>query len=310
MFNLATSITDKLKFILNNVIPGFKLGDFLQDMEEGTIDVGKIELDTSSADYGIDMNGKTITSKSMRLENGETIGNGTDGVVDISGKLDVPQIGNGDTDSTKIGGFLTTRNNADSSMYIPVATTSGNERGMKVCYAPVDNDGGYFDALFANVKVASDSTPSGIVRAVEAKATVEGNMGASAEAHGIYSKVNVSGASAEVSKAIGVDILLEEESSGTITEGTGLRVQGGSGAVHYGIDVSGDYGAGAVKVPYVSVAGIGASTLASAFGVAEGAATDARYMGIAKDTNDSNKLYEVYMIEGAYKYGAALTDAT
>jgi hypothetical protein len=231
-------------------------------------------------------------------------------LIDSINEIDPTSIGNGDTDSTKVEGFVTTRNAADSSMYVPVAATSGYERGFKVAYAPVSNDGGYFDSLYVNTKVASTSTPGGELRAIEAKTTIEGNCAAGAVATALYAKVNVSGASAEVSQAYGIDILLEEESSGTITAGTGIRVQGGAGAIHYALDVSGDYGKGAINMPYKSAAGVTDELLASSFGVAEGSAADARFMGLHKDTNDSNKVYPVYMVEGQYLIGAALTAAS
>jgi len=189
------------------------------------------------------------------------------GTITAAGVLKITKIAAADTDASKIFGLISTRNAADNSMYIPVANTSSYERGMKVCYAPVVNDGGYFDALYANVKVASTSTPTGIVRALEAKATIEGNMGASAEAHAILAKLNVSGASAEVSKGIGVDVVLEEESSGTLTEGIGMRITGGAGVVSKGIQLTGAFDVGAIDIPYVDGnAAVSIAALESAFG--------------------------------------------
>jgi hypothetical protein len=189
------------------------------------------------------------------------------GTITNAGVLKITKIAAADADASKVFGLISTRNAADNSMYVPVATTSGYERGMKVAYAPVVNDGGYFDALYANVKVASTSTPDGIVRALEAKATIEGNMGASAEAHAVLAKINVSGASAEVSKGIGVDVVLEEESSGTLTEGIGMRVTGGAGVVSKGIQLTGAFDVGAIDIPYVDGdAAVSIAALESAFG--------------------------------------------
>jgi len=225
------------------------------------------------------------------------------GTLTAAGVLKITKIGAADTDSSKIFGLISTRNAADNSMYVPIATTSGNERGMKVAYAPVVNDGGYFDALYANVKVASTSTPSGIVRALEAKATIEGNMGASAEAHAILAKLNVSGASAEVSKGIGLDVVLEEESSGTLTEGIGIRVQGGTGVVSKGIEVNGVYDVGAIDLPYVDGnAAVSIAALESAFGT-----DDAKQgvIGLYKDNNDAVWLILGDAATGKYQKVAA-----
>jgi hypothetical protein len=204
-----------------------------------------------------------------------------------------------DDGTTKIGGFVTTRNEGDTSMYVPVAATSGYERGVKIAFAPVSNNGGYFDALYVNTKVASTSTPAGELRASEHKVTIEGNCAAGAVATGVYAKVNVSGASAEVAQAYGIDILLEEESSGTITAGTGIRVQGGAGAIDYAADFSGDYRTAAVKLPYKTGAAIDSAGLAAGFGIAEGG-SQTGIVGFFKDTDDS-KFYLVAMMEGAYK---------
>jgi hypothetical protein len=221
--------------------------------------------------------------------------------------VNTPILNDADADSLKVRGLISTRDAADNSMYVPVANTSGYERGMKIAYAPVVNDGGYFDALYANVKVASDSTPTGIVRALEAKATIEGNMGASAEAHAILAKVNVSGASAEVSKAIGLDVLFEEESSGTITSGTGVRVQSGSGTIGHAIDVSGTYDLGAIKLPYVDGnAAVSIAALESAFGTDD---LKDGIIGVYRDDNDADWLITANAAAG--KYGkVAITAVT
>ena len=226
-------------------------------------------------------------------------------VDDTTGKtylleLDTDEINMDDDADLQIGGTVSTRNAADNSMYVPVAASLAHERLWKVAGKVTANNGGYFDALYANASTTTTAT-GGEIRGVEAKATILADMDAGSIATGVYAKVNVSGASAEVGKAIGVDVLLEEESSGTITEGTGIRVQGGAGAIHYGVDVSGDYGAGAIKMPYKSGAGVTDEILAAAgaFGVAE-AGTDARVMGFHKDTADANKIYLVAMVEGQY----------
>lgn len=186
----------------------------------------------------------------------------------ITGKVvNTPILNDADADSLKVRGLITTRNAADNSMYIPVANTSSYERGFKICYAPVVNDGGYFDSLYVNTKVASTSTPDGYIRGTESKVTIEGNCGANAEAHALYAKVNVSGASAEVSKAIGLLVSIEKESSGTVTDGIGVKVLGGTGVMNTGIDVSGVYDVGAINIPYVDGnAAVSIAALESAFG--------------------------------------------
>jgi hypothetical protein len=194
-------------------------------------------------------------------------------------------------------------------MYIPVATTSGYERGMKVAYAPVVNDGGYFESLYVNSKVASTSTPSGIIRALEAKTTIEGNCGASAEAHGILAKINVSGASAEVSKAIGIDVLLEEESSGTLTNGIGVRINGGTGVVNTGLQLDGVYDKSAIKLPVVDGnAAINLAALESAFGTDESKDAGA-LVGIYQDDDNADWLIMTHATSGKY-CKIAMTEVT
>jgi hypothetical protein len=179
----------------------------------------------------------------------------------------VTAIATDDDDSTKVHGFITSRNNADNSMYVPVADSSGYERLWKLASEITANAGGYFETLFVNTQVAVTSTMAGIVRGMESKLTVLGNMGANAEGVGILAKVTAKGATAEVAHAIGVDVALEEDTSGTITKGTGIRVGGGAGVVTEGIDVSGVYDIGAINLPYVDGnAAVSIAALETAFG--------------------------------------------
>jgi hypothetical protein len=223
---------------------------------------------------------------------------------------DISTVGNGDTDSTKIEGFVTSRNAADNSMYVPVTDSSGLERLWKLASQITANAGGYFETLYINTKVAAASTMAGIVRGMESKLTVEGNMGNGAEGSAILAKVNVSGATAEIASAIGLDVLLEEESSGTITKGTGVRVQGGAGAIDFGVDVSGDYRQAGLKQTIKDSAGITDEALTTAFGITEAVdATAAGFIGYARNTSDSNKIYPVYLILGQFFLGAEITAA-
>lgn len=280
----------------------------------GPIEVSEMESDTITAPAATDLEIKARANYDIIMTTGDTSGakkvlikdSGAVEVASIDSNgvitgtvVNTPILNDADTDSLKVRGLVSTRNAADNSMYIPVATTSGYERGMKVAYAPVVNDGGYFDAFYANVKVASSSTPSGIVRAVEAKATIEGDMGANAEAHAILAKVNVSGASAEVSKAIGVEVVIEEESSGTVTEGIGIRVNGGAGVVSTGIDVSGVYDVGAIDLPYVDGnATVSIASLEAAFGTDN---AKQGLIGLYQDNSDAVHLVVGNSATGKYQ---------
>ena len=209
----------------------------------------------------------------------------------------ISKIGLDDDGSTKIGGLVSTRNEGDTSMYIPVASAAGTERGMKVAYAPSANGGGYFDSLYVNTKTTGTAT--GEYRAIEAKTTVASNLAAGAIAQGVYAKINVSGASNEVAHAIGVDILLEEEDSGTITQGTGVRVAGGLGVVTNGVDLSAGADQVGLKLPYGTAAGVAVADLAAKCltGVDAATAGASGLVGIYKNSSDS-KMYLVAKVEG------------
>lgn len=269
-------------------------------------------------DYGLDANGVTFNTSGVEIRgrNAETISNETNGKWDFgsanlqtTGRVIAPKINDTDTDTLQLVGEVTTRNAADSSMYVPVTASSGHERGMKVAYS-LDgaNDGGYFEALYVNAR-ANAATITGPVRAIEAKTTVNADLAAGAEAVGTYNKITAANGS-EVASAVGVDVLFEETGTGAITSGTGIRVNSATGAMDYALDVSGDYRAGAIKMPLKSSSAVTDEALAADFGVAEGAATDARFMGFKKDTGDGNKMYPVYLIEGQYYIGTALTAAS
>jgi hypothetical protein len=204
-------------------------------------------------------------------------------------------------------GEWTTRNAADDSMYNSIAASSGHERGMKVAYDIVSNDGGYFDALYANVR--SGGITGGELRAVEAKASIAHDMSNSAIATGVYAKVAVANA-AQIDTAIGVDVLLEETGSGAITSGIGVRIQGGAGAIDYAVDAAGLYRKGALKVPKGEAGAISAANLATGFGITEGAvAGDDCIVGLYTDTGDGNAVSLVVKAGGLYKY-IKLTDAS
>lgn len=212
-----------------------------------------------------------------------------------------------DDGTTKIGGLVSTRNQGDTSMYVPVANaTAGTERGFIIAHDAQANAGGYFDSLYVNVKASG--TQTGEYRAIEAKASVTGDLAAGAIATGVYAKVAAANAS-EVAKAIGVDVLLEETGSGAITEGVGVRVQGGVGCIDHAIDVSGAYRRGSVKMPYkAAAAAASAAQFATSFGITEGALTaDTCIVGIYNNTGGS--MYLVVKVEGIYKH-IELVDAS
>ena len=222
--------------------------------------------------------------------------------------VDVTTINMDDDGITKIGGLISTRNQGDSSMYIPVASAAGTERGMKVAYAPSANGGGYFDSLYVNTKTTGTAT--GEYRAIEAKTTVASNLAANAIAQAVYAKINVSGSSNEVAHAIGVDVLIEEEDSGTVTKGTGIRVQGGSGVVTYGLDVSGAYDVLPIKLQSGTAAGIAVADLAAQLetGVDADVSGGTGIVGLYLNSSDSS-VNLVCKYEGRLKY-VALTDAS
>ena len=228
-------------------------------------------------------------------------------------RVSAAKIGDGDTDSTKLEGFFTTYANASSTMYVPVAASSGYERLFKIAADITSNDGGYFEPLYVNVRVPAASTASGVVRAIEAKATINGNMGNSAEAAGLYAKVSVSGSVAEVSHGMGIDVLLEEGTTGALTKGTGIRIQGGealnSEVIDVGLDVSGNYKQGAIKTKFGTAAFTpGATYLVAAFGTAANKAPSATsaFIGHYYDSNAS-KLHIISAYNGAYYACAGMT---
>lgn len=273
---------------------------------DGKATFKSITADSLTATAATDLTLAGVATKDVISKLGDTAGARAFKVTDSADAV----VHSVDSDgNVKLKGFTSTRNAADNSMYIPVATTSGYERGMKVAYAPVVNDGGYFESLYVNSKVASTSTPDGIIRAMEAKTTIEGNCGAAAEAHAILAKINASGASAEISKAIGIDVLLEEESSGTITNGIGIRVNGGTGVVNTGIQLDGVYDKAAVALPVVDGnAAINLAALESAFGTDHNKTAGA-IIGIYQDNADADFLIVTHATTGKY-CKIAMTEVT
>lgn len=247
-----------------------------------------------------------ITETNIGL-NGITTQTGAFNVVGATGITGATTI----TGATKVVGAAkqvgewTTRNAADDSMYHSIAASSGHERGMKVAYDIVSNDGGYFDALYANVR--SGGITGGELRGIEAKASIAHDMSNGAIATGVYAKVAVADA-AQVDTAIGLDVLLEESGTGAITSGIGVRVQGGDGAIDYALDSSGDYRKAAIKMPELAGAAITAATIAGAGAPAESAAAgDTGFVGLYKDSADSNAISAVFKYAGLY-YHVKLTD--
>jgi len=222
----------------------------------------------------------------------------------VSGVTDLNLL---DTSALKIRGLISTRSAADDSMYIPVANAAaGTERGMKVCYSPAANGGGYFESQYVNTKV--NASMAGTVRASEHKVSVTGTANASGEVAALLAKLDVE-AGATVASGIGLDVLVDNETSGTVTKAVGLRVQSGgalnSEVIHNAIDVSGNYKNGAIKMPFATASTSGAPNLAalvSAFGTAanKGPSTTAVMVGFFKDSAGSGHLWKVNAFNGAY----------
>jgi hypothetical protein len=224
------------------------------------------------------------------------------GTISTAGVLKITKIAAVDADASKIFGLVSTRNAADSSMYVPVTDSSGYERGWKVCFAPAANGGGYFESLYVNTKVAASM--AGTLRGAEDKVSVTGTANASGEVVASYSKINVE-TGATVASAIGHDIEIDPEGSATVTAGTGLRVKDSAKWKH-AIDVSGtSYSGGAILLPSGSQAGKTRTLLATAFGCAYNSA-GASLVGVHVDTGDSNKRYAMFK-DGTDFYYVQLT---
>jgi hypothetical protein len=79
----ATEATDEDGVIIRN---SSTTGDGADSALYITSDYGG-SATTDSWDYGVDMSSAAINTADIRLENGETISNGTDGLVDVSGDI-------------------------------------------------------------------------------------------------------------------------------------------------------------------------------------------------------------------------------
>lgn len=243
--------------------------------------------------YALDLDASAPTTADIRLSNSVRINNPTANAL---------WLGVADADIKYMPGELTTRNNAGSSMYVPVTDSSGHERLWKIAAAPAANGGGYFETLFVNTKVAASM--AGILRGAEFKTSVTGTANASGEVVGSYDKVNVE-TGATAASVILHDIELDVEGSGTVTAATGLRVKD-SAKITYAIDVSGtSYTGGAVRLPAGSQAGKTRALLTTAFGCAYNSAGTA-LVGVHKDTADSDKRYAMFK-DGTDFYYVQLT---
>lgn len=229
----------------------------------------------------------------IALENGATIDNSSAATELKFTEDNIKLVG-----KQKLVGEFSTRNAADNSMYNSIAASLGHERGIIAAYDVIANDGGYFDALYANVR--SGGVTGGELRGIEAKASIAHNMEAGAKAQAVYAKIAVA-ADAEIAEAYGVDVLLEETGTGAITKGTGIRVQGGAGAIDYAADFSGLYRNMAMKLPYATGAGEDAAAFVAGFGTsADGdVAGDSGIVGLFMDSGDSS-LHLVVKVEGRY----------
>ena len=311
-------LTDAEANLINESAPAnymTKLGTLIQSLQSGVaagevvfpitpVAGNDLEMDAvSGKDVIVKLSDASAARKLIIKDSGSAVV----ASVDSDGKALFTAINLVDAGTLKIGGLISTRDAADDSMYIPVAnTTAGTERGMKVCYAPGANGGGYFESLYANTKV--NASMAGTVRAAEFKTSVTGTANSSGETTALLAKLDVE-AGATIASGIGLDVMVDNETSGTVTKAVGLRVQSGgtlnSEVIHNAIDVSGNYKNGAIKMPFATASSSGAPSLAqcvTAFGAAanKGPSTTAVKIGYWKDSGASGHLWEVSAYNGGY----------
>lgn len=219
--------------------------------------------------------------------------------------VNTPILNDADADSLKVRGLVTTRNAADSSMYIPVADTTGYERGFKICYAPAANSGGYFESAYINTKV--NASMAGTVRASEHKISVTGTANASGEAVAMLAKVNVE-TGATVANAVGLDIDMDNDGSATVTAATAIRVDDNAKWT-YGADLSGSFAKAAIKLKGGTASGIAAADVATQLACTDESASGSNGIcGVYKDSGNS-KIYLVIKYAGRLA-AAEFTDLT
>lgn len=227
------------------------------------------------------------------------------GTITAAGVLKVTNIGAEDADAIKVHGLLSTRNTADNSMYVAVADSSGYERGFKIAYAPAANGGGYFESAYINTKV--NASMAGTIRAIENKVSVTGTANASGEIVGELVKINVE-TGATVASGVGVDIVMDNEGSATVTTATAIRISDNAKWT-YGVDLTGAFAKAALKLKGGTAAGIAAADVATQLACTDETLTGSHGIcGIYKNSSDS-KIYLVAKYAGRLA-AAELTDLT
>jgi len=148
---------------------------------------------------------------------------------------DIEILGESDADEIRLNGKFTSRNNANSSMYVPVAAASTTPYGLRYAIDVPSSPGlgaGYLNAAFFNGRVSSDGdeTITGTIRGAEAKATVyQSDMGNGSYAEGLLGKVSVSSSPAQVDYGVGVHSYLENSGANTsITNAYGFLAEAAS----------------------------------------------------------------------------------
>lgn len=148
---------------------------------------------------------------------------------------DIEILGESDTDEIRLVGKFTSRNNADSSMYVPVDAASTTPYGFRYAIDVASSPGlgsGYLNAGFFNARASSDGDDSitGTIRGSESKATVyQCNMGNSSYAVGAYGKVSVSSSPAQVDYGAALHGYIENSGANTsITNAYGCLVEAAS----------------------------------------------------------------------------------
>lgn len=148
---------------------------------------------------------------------------------------DIEILGEADSDEIRLVGKFTSRNNANTSMYVPVDAASTTPYGFRYAIDVPSSPGlgaGYLNGAFFNTRVSSDGDDSitGTIRGSESKATVyQCNMGNSSYAVGAYGKVSVSSSPAQVDYGVGVHAYVENSGANTsITNAYGVLAEAAS----------------------------------------------------------------------------------
>jgi len=148
---------------------------------------------------------------------------------------DIEILGESDTDEIRLDGKFTSRNAANTSMYIPVAAASTTPYGLRYAIDVASSPGlgsGYLNAAFFNARASSDGEDAitGTIRGGESKATVyQCNMGDSSYAEGLLGKVSVSSSPAQVDYGVAVHGYVENSGANTsITNAYGFLAEAAS----------------------------------------------------------------------------------